>query len=92
MSRVRGRVETSEYAGFTRRAIRAYGRRIAEADDYDLAVMIQIRDEFDAVIAEAVRKQRENLGWSWAQIGAATGLTRQGAWVKWGQDSTESDD
>lgn len=85
MSRKRGRVETPEYAGFARRAIRAYGRRVADADDVDLAEMIRIRDEFDAVVTMAVRRQREVLGWSWAQIGAATGLTKQGAHAKWGR-------
>jgi hypothetical protein len=78
------KVETPEYAAFCRRIIRAYARRVAQADDVDLAEMIAVRDEMDAAIAAAITGQREQWGASWADIGRALGVTRQAAQMRYG--------
>jgi hypothetical protein len=78
-------VETPEYAAMLRRLIRAYGRRVANADVEDLAEMIELRGELDQAIAAAVKSSRERHARSWADIGRAAGTTRQAAYQRWGQ-------
>lgn len=75
--------ETTEYAGMLRRMIRAYGRRVADADDVDLAEMVQLRDELEEAIALAVRGQRELHGASWADVARGLGTTRQAAQMRY---------
>lgn len=83
--RVDGRppIETMEYLGMLSRLIRAAGRRVADADEPELARLIQIRDEVDAAITVGVKGQRA-LGRSWSAIALATGATRQAAHQRWG--------
>lgn len=76
-------VETPEFAKMVNRMIRAYGRRVAEADEVDLATMVELRDTVEAAIADAVRGQREQ-GASWARIAAGVGGTRQAAQQRYG--------
>jgi hypothetical protein len=45
--------------------------------------MTGLADELDAAIAEAVRGLRAR-GYSWAEIGARLGITRQAAQQRWG--------
>lgn len=78
-------VETPEYAAMLRRMIRAYGRRVGDADDVDLADMLTIRAAVDAAIAEAVTGQRERYGRSWADIARGLGVTRQAAQMRYGR-------
>lgn len=78
------RVENDEYAKFCRRVIRAYARRVANADDVDLAEMVAVRDEMDRAIAAAVTGQRDLWGASWSDIGRALGTTRQAAQQRYG--------
>jgi hypothetical protein len=82
------RVETSEFGKMMRRMVRAYGRRVADADVEDLADMIAVRDELDQQIAEAVHTSRQRHGRSWADIARATNTTRQAAQQRWGKEST----
>lgn len=77
-------VETPEYAAFCRRIIRAYSRRVAAADEVDLAEMIRVRDEMDAAIVAAVDGQRR-AGRSWAYIAQGLGVTRQAAQMRYGK-------
>lgn len=77
-------VETSEFASMLRRMIRAYSRRVADADDVDLAVMVSLRDELEAAIAAAVHGQRELHGASWADVARGLGVTRQAAQKRYG--------
>ena len=84
MSRKRGPVETPEYLGMVARMIRAAGRRVADADDVDLADMARLRDELDAAIAAAVTGQREKHGRSWADVARPFGITKQAAQQRWG--------
>lgn len=76
--------ETTEYAGMLRRMIRAYGRRVGDADVEDLATMLELQRELDAAIQGAVDAQRERHGRSWADIARATGSSRQAAQKKYG--------
>lgn len=76
--------EPLEMVEFARRAIRAAGRHVEQADEFELAELVSLRDELEAVIRKAVRGQRE-VGRSWAYIGAALGITRQSAQERYGE-------
>lgn len=67
-----------------RRMIRAYGRRVGEADDVDLAEMVAMREVLEAAIADAVAGQRANYGRSWAEIARGLGVARQVAHRRYG--------
>lgn len=82
--RARRYVETPEYGKFVRRIVAAYSRRVADADDVDLAEMVALRDDLDAAITAAVQGQRERHGRSWADIGRALGVTKQAASQRYG--------
>jgi uncharacterized NAD(P)/FAD-binding protein YdhS len=85
--RRRGRVaENDEYAAFLRRALRAYARRIAVGDIDEFAQMAAIADEMDQILRQAVAGLR-TAGFSWADIAARTGTTRQAAWKRWANPS-----
>lgn len=70
------------YMGFASRAIRAYGKRVADGDPVDLADMLKVREEFDKAIEAAIVGQRATF--SWQQIADATGIPRQNLWRKYG--------
>lgn len=76
--------ETTEYAGMVRRIIRAHGRRVAQADDVDLAELVEIQATLDAAVQEAVDGMRAR-GESWAYIGRGLGVTRQAAQMRYGK-------
>ncbi len=78
--------ETTEYAGMLRRMIRAYGRRVADADDVDLAEMVELRSVLEAAIATAVHGQRERHAASWADVARGLGTSRQYAQRTYGKD------
>lgn len=80
-------VETIDYLGMLRRMIRAGGRRVAAADEIELAALLELRAELDAAIANAVHGQHEG-GRSWAEIGAACGMSKQAAAKRWAGSST----
>jgi hypothetical protein len=77
-------VENGEYAAFARRILRAYARRVAEGDVEALIMMTGLADEIDTAISQAVKGLRE-FGYSWAEIGARLGVTRQAAQQRWGR-------
>ena len=76
-------VETAEWLKMLSRMIRAAGRRVANADEHELAELVQLRNEFDQAIKSAIEGQRSS-GRSWAHIGKALGLSRQGAFQRYG--------
>jgi ribosomal protein S20 len=78
------RVENDEYASFIRRVIRAHAKRIAAGDVDALADMTGLATELDEAIAQAVLGLRE-AGYSWADIAARLGVSRQAAQQRWGQ-------
>lgn len=70
--------ETPEFAGMVRRTIRAHGRRVANADEVDLAELVAMREVLEEAISEAVAGMRERR-LSWTYIGKGLGTTRQAA-------------
>jgi hypothetical protein len=78
-------VENDEYAAFTRRIIRAYARRVASGDVEALTDMVGLSTLLDDAISEAVTGLRAH-GYSWAEIAARLGITRQAAQQRWGGD------
>jgi ribosomal protein S20 len=82
--RRRRRAENDEYASFIRRVIRAHARRVAAGDVDALADMTGLATELDEAIAQAVTGLRE-AGYSWAEIAARLGVTRQAAQQRWGR-------
>jgi hypothetical protein len=77
-------VENDEYAAFARRVLRAYARRVATGDVEALIMMTGLADEIDTAIGQAVTGLRQ-FGYSWADIGARLGVTRQAAQQRWGR-------
>lgn len=77
-------VETTEYLTALRRTIAAAGRRVADADEVELAQLLALQDDLAEAIATAVHGQR-SMGRSWAWIASATGHTRQAAFKRWGR-------
>ena len=80
MSRKKGRVELSEYAGMARRVLRAYGERFAsEGDEPELIQLLDLRDQLEQTIATATDHMLERESQSWTTIGRALGISRQAA-------------
>jgi hypothetical protein len=77
-------VETSEYAAFARRIMRAYGRRIASGDVDALPDLLALASEIDTVIGQAVSGLRAE-GYSWGEISARLGTSRQAAQQRFGR-------
>jgi hypothetical protein len=76
-------VDNDEFAAFARRVLRAYARRIATGDIDALTHMTGLSAEIDTAIGQAVTGLR-TIGYSWADIGARLGITRQAAQQRWG--------
>jgi len=83
-NRRRRAVENDEYARFVRRVVRAYARRVAGGDIDALADMTGLATELDEAIAQAVIGLRET-GYSWTEIAARIGVSRQAAQQRWGR-------
>jgi hypothetical protein len=75
--------ENDEYIAFLKRIVRAYGRRVAAGDIDALAGLAAMADQLDAAMQHGINGLRD-AGYSWAQIGAQLGITRQGAQQRWG--------
>ncbi|MGD9950748.1 MAG: hypothetical protein AB7U29_20090 [Desulfobulbus sp.] len=82
-------VETAEWLKRLSRMLRAAGRRVGDADEHELAQLVRLRSEFDKAIKTAVEGQRSS-GRSWAHIGKALGLSRQGAFKRYGNDEVNN--
>jgi hypothetical protein len=80
-------VENDEYAAFVRRVIAAYSRRVAAGDIEAVTDMAAIAAELDHAIRQAITGLR-GFGYSWADIAARLGITRQGAQQRWGGDAS----
>lgn len=78
-------VETPAFVRFARRIIVSAGKRVALADEFELAELVALRSELEAAIVTGVQGQRRNTGRSWAHIGAALGITRQSAQERYGE-------
>ncbi len=76
-------VENDDYAKFARRILRAYARRVATGDIEALTFMTDLGTDVENAIRDAVVGLR-GFGYSWADIGARLGVTRQAAQQRWG--------
>ncbi|PWU55785.1 hypothetical protein DLE60_27395 [Micromonospora globispora] len=76
-------VENDEFAAFARRIIRAHGRRVAAGDVEAHRDLVALSTNLDQAIGEAVIGLRA-FGYSWAEIGARLGISRQAAQQRWG--------
>ncbi len=76
-------VENDEYAVFLRRVIDAYSRRVASGDIEAIARMAALADHLEDATRQAITGLRA-FGYSWADIAARLGITRQGAQQRWG--------
>jgi hypothetical protein len=76
-------VENDEYAAFVRRSVAAYGRRVATGDIEALADLVALSAHLDRAISEAVDGLR-TFGFSWGDLAARLGVTRQAAQQRWG--------
>ena len=76
-------MENDAYSAFLRRAIRAAGRRVADGDVEGLVDLLSVAGELDRATDTAVRGLRES-GYSWGEIAARLGVTRQAAQQRWG--------
>ena len=83
--RRRRSVETKEFGAMVTRMIRAYGRRVANADMEDLTDMAAMRALLDEAITNAVSHLRDHHEFSWSAIGEAVGTTRQAAQQRYGR-------
>jgi hypothetical protein len=82
--RRRTTVENTDYAAFAARVIRGHARRIADGDIDGLADLLRLSRELDAATQQAVDGLR-GFGYSWADIAARLGTTRQAAQQRWGR-------
>lgn len=80
--RPRPPVETADYLAMLRRLIRSAGVRVGSGDVEDFAVLANIHQELEIALAGSVDGLRAS-GHTWEAIGAATGVTRQAALMKW---------
>lgn len=72
------------YYAFARRCVRAFGRRVADSDPADLALLLALRDEVDDAISAAVTAQHA-AGFSWSEIAAPLAMSKQAAFKRWGE-------
>ena len=86
---VRPLVENREFAAFVRRIIRAVGRRVAAGDVEALPELLLLADEVEQATQSAVAGLRV-AGYSWAEIAARTGTSRQAAQQRWGNQARSS--
>lgn len=82
---------TDEYAAFARRMIRAYGRRVADGDVEALPALVALVDELEAAAQTAVDGLR-GYGYSWTEIAARLGVTRQAARQRWMKGQSDGRD
>ena len=76
--------ENDQYAAFTRRVLRLYGRRIAAGDVDAIADLGSMLTEVETALSRAVSGLRDT-GYSWAEIGLRLGVTRQAVHQRWAE-------
>ena len=74
--------ETPEVAAAASRMIRAIGVR-AGSDVDALPLLVELRADLDRALLDSVAACRV-MGWSWTDVGRATGMRRQSAQERWG--------
>lgn len=69
------------------RLLRAYGRRVAQADLSDFRELVALRDDLDLAIYEAVTGIKRSTGFTWQDIGDELGVSKQAAQQRYGPRS-----
>lgn len=80
-----GRVETMDYAAMMIRMMRAWERRLADADEPDLAELAAFPQLVALTQDRVVAAWRER-GRSWSEIARPFGISRQAAQQRWGHE------
>lgn len=80
--------ENDEYGEFVRRVLRAWARRVAAGDIDAITDMAAAAGELEDAIRQGVAGLRRT-GYSWAEIAARLGVTRQAAQQRWGGSSRD---
>ncbi len=81
-------VENTEFDAFARRIVRAYARRVADGDIEALTSLRQLASTVEDATRDAVHGLR-GFGYSWADIAARLGVSRQAAQMRWGAHPTD---
>ena len=76
-------VENDDYAAFTRRILAAHARRISAGDIEGLQTLAALAADIDTALRTAVTGLRA-AGYSWADIAARLGTSRQAAQQRFG--------
>jgi hypothetical protein len=75
--------DTGDFLLMVARVVNAAGQRVADGNPEDLAQLLQLRNELDEAIVQAVAGLRD-AGHTWEDIGRVAGTTRQAALMRWG--------
>jgi len=78
------KTDNSEFLAMVERMIRAAARRCGASDESDLADLLLLKRALDQALIFAIHEQLKS-GRSWAHIGSALGLSRQGAQQRYGK-------
>ena len=86
LARLAQGTETSDLLAALRRILRALSRRFEDGDIEQLTALVELRDDVERTITEAVHGLRHDpeLPASWADLGRALGVTRQAAQKRYG--------
>jgi hypothetical protein len=79
----RREVDNRDFLAFARRIVAAAGRRAAD-DPEAFADLLGLLAELDAAAVTAAAALRDE-GYSWQDIGAACGVSKQAAQKRWGR-------
>jgi hypothetical protein len=82
-------VENDQFDAFAQRIVRAYARRVGAGDVEALTHLVALTHTLDDAIHHAVHGLRD-FGYSWAEIAARLGITRQGAWQRWSSTNPDT--
>lgn len=89
MSGRRIKCENDGYSAFIERALRAYGRRVGQGDVEALSGIARAEIAAREALAQAVTDLRTH-GYSWQDIGARLGMSRQAAQQRFGKTGEQS--
>jgi hypothetical protein len=82
--RRRSTVETPAFLAFMGRILRAASRRVANADEIEFGMLVDLGRNYEDVLQGAVDGLRARHV-SWEVIGHAAGMTKQAAQKRWGR-------
>ena len=84
----KAKTEPDEQGRFLSRMVRAFGRRVGGTDPQGLAAMAQVDADLAEAMERAVHALRDQ-GFSWSEIAAPLGISKQAAAQRWGEGPSE---